>query len=275
MANERQADTRAVPLVKWCGGKRQLLPELLKRVPKSFGVYHEPFLGGGAMFFALRPAKAALSDANPELVIAYRAVRGKVKQVIKLLLELQAKHSKGQYLRIRKQKWWLLDSVEVAARLIYLNKTCFNGIFRLNRKGEFNVPMGRYPKTHVICDDDNLRACSRALQGVSIEHLDFRQAIAKAERGDFIYADPPYVPVSSTANFTSYTDKGFGLGDQRDLVELARQLKRRGVKVLLSNAGTEAVRDLYQGFSIDVVEARRSVNCDGGARGKVMEFLIT
>jgi DNA adenine methylase len=275
MDNDSVNQSKARPFLKWAGGKAQLLPELLARVPGIYETYREPFLGGGALFWALRPQKAVLSDANLELVRTWRAVKDSVNKVVALLKEHEASHSKEQYLRLRSVDPEQLGSVEVAARMIYLNKTCFNGLYRVNRRGEFNVPMGRYGKSRVICDSANLRACSAALQGVAIECMDYSLAIRQAGRGDFVYCDPPYVPLSATASFTSYTADKFGSDDQKHLAELARAAKARGVHILLSNSFAHAALDLYDGFQVVMINARRHISCKSSEREDVKECLIS
>jgi DNA adenine methylase len=265
---------RALPFLKWAGSKRALVPELLKHVPAAYRVYHEPFVGGGALFFALRPRPASLFDANPLLARAYVAVRDRVENVIGLLRVYAERHSTEEYYRVRAVSPAHLGPPGIAAWMIYLNKTCFNGLWRVNKKGMFNVPIGDY-KNPNICDEKTLRAASRALQQTELGHADFRTVEERAAAGDLVYFDPPYVPISKTANFTAYTKAGFGPKDQQDLVELARRLKQRGVHVILSNAGSDEVAQLYgKDFVIHEVEARRNINSKGGKRGAVKEYII-
>lgn len=260
------------PFVKFAGGKTQLLPELLKQVPKKFSVYHEPFVGGGALFFALGPKRAVISDINLRLIRTYRAVRDDVEQLIRQLKE--CRYDKTFYYEMRE-----LDvdadknDVVVASWFIYLNKTGFNGLYRVNSQGRFNVPFGRYTNP-TICDEDNLRACSRALQNISIKHQRFN--LTKAKRGDFCYFDPPYMPVNKpgdTKSFTAYSRDGFTGEDQVDLARLARQLKREGVHVLLTNS--PAAKPFYKRFRIHEVDAKRNVNSKATGRGVVKELIIT
>lgn len=260
------------PFIKWVGGKRQLLPELRARVPSKFGRYFEPFVGGGALFFDLAPELASLTDMNERLVRTYRGVRDDVNGVIALLSEYP--HEERFYYDLRAVDIDTRSDVEVAARFIYLNKTCFNGLYRENKAGRFNVPFGRYTNP-TICDEEALRACSEALKGAHIAVLDFEAAVADAEAGDFVYFDPPYVPLTATSNFTSYTSGGFTQADQLRLRNLALDLKRRGVNVLLSNSSTGAVRELYaDGFVVEEVSARRAVNSKASGRGAVKELLV-
>lgn len=274
----------AQPLLKWAGGKRQLLPEIRKNTPEKFGDYYEPFLGGAAVFFDLYaagrlkpPHRAFLGDMNAELVETYKLVRDIPGDVITALRRHAKKHdaplakAEAYYYEVRASQ---RRGAELAARMIYLNRTGFNGLYRVNKKGGFNVPFGDYANP-TICDAENLLACSRALRGTSIRHIDFeKRVVDNACRGDFVYFDPPYVPVSATSDFTSFTRDGFTLEDQKRLVECAAKLKRRGVHVLLSNADVPIVRKLYKGFGMRRIEARRNINSKGGKRGAVGELLI-
>jgi len=268
------------PFVKWAGGKRAMMPELLKRVPKTFRRYYEPFVGGGALFFALQALGAAdeavLADLNQDLTTTYQAVRDDVEGVIVALQKHAKDHSAGpeDYYYDVRSSTRALDAVGTAARFIYLNKTCFNGLYRVNKSGAFNVPFGRYDNP-TICDSDRLRACSQALHGVPVFNTDFRFVAANAGIGDFVYFDPPYVPLSATSDFTSYTKEKFGPAEQTALRDLALDLKRRGVHVLLSNSS--AARELYSGgyFKIEEVQCRRSVNSKASGRGAIVELLIS
>lgn len=261
------------PFLKWAGGKARLLPELLKRAPSTFGVYHEPFLGGGALFFALRPKLSSLSDANASLIATYRVVRDRAEALIGRLDGLQADAGDEAVYYAQRARRPVGDD-ETAERTIFLNKTCFNGLWRVNRKGDFNVPFGRR-KNPSLYDADNLRACSAALQGASLLAQDFRMVDVAARPGDFVYFDPPYVPLSKSASFTFYAAGGFGPLDQEELRDLALTLKRRGVHVLLSNSGTYSVHKLYAPhFTVDEVRAPRSIAAKAAGRGDVTEFLI-
>lgn len=260
------------PFIKWVGGKRQLLPELRARVPSKFGRYFEPFVGGGALFFDLAPERASLTDMNERLVRTYRGVRDDVYGVIKRLREYP--YDEAFYYQMRASGLNAASDAEVAARFIYLNKTGFNGLYRENKAGKFNVPFGRYTNP-TICDDVALRACSLALQGAILLVDDFERVVSDAQPGDFVYFDPPYVPLTATSNFTSYTSGGFTHADQVRLRDVALTLKASGVSVLLSNSSAEAVRDLYSdGFVVEEVSARRAVNSKASGRGAVKELLI-
>jgi DNA adenine methylase len=266
------------PFLKWAGGKGQLLPQLLERVAAAepYRDYHEPFVGGGALYFALvrlgrLRRQAYLSDTNPNLIDAYLGVRDHVQQVIELLRQHQAHHAEAYYYTVRAQTPQSLP--ERSARIIYLNKTCYNGLFRENRKGQFNVPLGRYTNP-TICDEVNLRAASEALQGAVLEVRPFDTVLDRTREGDFVYFDPPYHPLSRTSSFTAYSKDSFGEAQQRRLAAVFAELAGRGVKVLLSNSMTDLVRELYRGFAIDEVLASRAVNSKSGRRGKVSEALI-
>lgn len=266
------------PFLKWVGGKGQLLPELMKRVDMvgDFGRYHEPFLGGGALFFELyrgdRLKKQAwLTDNNPRLMEAYEGVRNELDAVIEQLQKHQRQHSEEHFYAVRAKVPKTLAGR--AARVIYLNKTCYNGLYRENSRGEFNSPFGRY-KNPVICDEDNLRAVSKALQKAKIEARHFQTVADVAERGDLVYFDPPYHPVSETASFQGYHKGAFGEDSQRLLSEVCEKLDAKGVHVLLSNSMTDFVRALYKDFTIDTVHAARAVNSKADRRGKVREALV-
>lgn len=261
------------PFLKWAGGKGQLVPELLQRFPARYGAYHEPFLGGGALFFAAKPGRAVLSDRNPRLVRAWRGVQQQVERVIARLRTYEV--SEDFFYALRKQDIDAApDDAEVAAWMIYLNKTGYNGLYRVNSKGGFNVPWGRYANPNV-CDAENLRRVSAALKGVRLEIQDFEAVEAAAVEGDFVYFDPPYVPLSKSSSFTAYTKDGFGPDDQARLRDLALRLKGRGVAVLLSNAAAPETRALYaEGFVVEEVLATRAINSVGSGRGRIAELVI-
>lgn len=265
--------TVARPFLKWAGGKTALLPEILLRLPKTIGTYYEPFVGGGAVFFALAAEKrferAVLGDANAELIETYFSIKEDLETVIRRLKAHAGKHSEEYFYKVRAN-----PGQYIAARMIYLNKTCFNGLYRVNSKGGFNVPFGKYTNP-TICDEENLRAVSAVLRGVGLLPGDFERSTMRARRGDTVYFDCPYVPVSATASFTAYTKGGFGPETQERLRDVAKRLVDRGVHVLLSNSDTPLVRYLYRGFKIEEVQAPRRVNSKGGKRGNVGELLIS
>lgn len=263
---------RAKPFLKWAGGKGRLVPEILTRFPESFQRYHEPFLGGAAVFFALEPRSAVLSDVNEELIHAYCAIRDDVEHVIAELLTHQA--TSEHFYEVRERQPETLERAQGVARTIFLNRTCFNGLYRVNRKGRFNVPFGRYQNPK-ICDADNLRAVSAALRGQNIQRRSAFAVLDEAKRGDLVYFDPPYDPVSKTASFTAYTKQGFGDAEQERLADVFAELDRRGVHVVLSNADTPYVRELYRGFVIEQVYCRRAINARADRRGPVSEVLVS
>jgi DNA adenine methylase len=264
------------PFLKWVGGKSQLLEQMEPLLPRTFRRYFEPFVGGAALFFDLRSkqrieAGAFLSDVNKELVNCYVAIRDQVDDVIRALQE--HKYESGHYYAVRAQRPEDLPPPKRAARTIFLNKTGYNGLYRVNKSGQFNVPFGRFTKP-LFCDVENLRACSRALRGVSIEVADFASVLKQAKKGDFVYFDPPYVPISPTSDFTAYIPGGFGAAEQKKLAKVFGQLAKRGVHVMLSNSDTPFVRELYADFRIDVVYAARSVNSNASRRGKLPEVVV-
>ncbi len=272
-------DTLPRPFLKWAGGKSQLLPELLPRVGAAapFGRYHEPFAGGAALFFALVRAgqlagAASLTDRNARLVEVYTAVRDDVEAVIAHLRQHAARHSEAHYYAVRARV--PRAAAARAARLIYLNRTCFNGLYRENRRGEFNVPMGRY-KNPRICDGDALLAAHAALQRAEVACRPFEAVLDHAAPGDFVYFDPPYEPLSPTASFTAYSDQAFGPAEQDRLAEVFTTLAARGVKVLLSNSDTPANRARYAGHTLASIPARRAVNSRADRRGPVQELLVS
>lgn len=262
----------ARPFLKWAGGKGQLLGELRSQIPARYGRYFEPFLGGGALFFDVLPKKGVLSDVNAEIVGCYIAVRDQVEELIRALKahRYDARH----YYAVRGTDPNSLLPVERAARTIFLNKTGFNGLYRVNRSGKFNVPFGRYAKP-LICDESNLRACSVALAHTEISVCDFEKTAGRARAGDFVYFDPPYVPVSRTATFTAYAPGGFGAEAQERLSRVFRRLADRKVHVLLSNSDVPAIRELYASYRTCVVKASRTINSNASRRGPVSEVLVS
>lgn len=274
------------PFLKWAGGKTQLLQQYQELLPKRFQNYYEPFLGGGAVFFHLYetqkpPVKSFLMDVNLELINVYRCVKDDVQSLIDHLQIHRAQHSKDYYYGVRGKhvlpEFWFDNgnNVERAARFIYLNKTCFNGLYRENSKGQFNVPMGSY-KNPPILDVDLLQAASSALQNASIEAQSFEVIAEHATTAkDFVYFDPPYFPISDTSKFTAYSRGAFTAEDQMRLRDTFATLAKRRVKVMLSNSDCPFVRDLYQDFHIHTIQASRHINSKGSKRGKISEVLIT
>jgi DNA adenine methylase len=261
----------ARPVVKWAGGKTRLLRELCRRLPRHFERYFEPFMGGGALFFRLQPHDAWLSDINPDLIQLYEIIREHPESLIAELRDYP--HDRDFYYRLRGIQAKDIDPVARAARTLYLNRTCFNGLYRVNRAGRFNVPFGRY-RNPLICDPDTIRAASRALQGRHLACLPFEVAADEIRAGDLVYFDPPYHPVGGTARFVSYADGGFGAVDQARLQAVFVELTRRGAACLLTNSDTELSRDLYADFRVDRVLAPRPINRDPAGRGPVGELII-
>jgi DNA adenine methylase len=273
------------PFVKWAGGKGQLLSKLDSIVPSQFNRYFEPFLGGGAMFFHLVSDRnmridAYLSDINQELITAYQVVKNYVNKLIHHLRKYQREYNKNpsEYYYELRDNIKPRNDIEIAARFIALNKTCYNGLYRVNRNGIFNVPIGKY-KNPVICDATNLENVSNALRysKAVIQISDYKEALFNAKKDDFIYLDSPYHPLSSTANFTGYTDYGFGNNDQLELAKIFVGLNDRGCKVLLSNSDTPFIRRLYSDFSDNIKEVNvsRAINCKASRRIGHKELLIS
>jgi DNA adenine methylase len=273
MSTGIQPTVEARPFLKWAGGKGKLIQQYIPYFPQGFKTYYEPFLGGAAVFFYLNPASAMLTDINPELVNTYRCVRDHVKELIALLEIHQLKHCRDYYYQVRQSN--CLTDIEKAARLIYLNKTCFNGLYRENSKGEFNVPIGQY-KNPKICNPTLLYSVCAALQNVRIDIRPFEDILDYASSSDdFVYFDPPYHPLSPTSNFTAYSRYPFSQEAQVRLKEVFAKLANRGVKVMLSNSDCQFIRDLYRDFNINSILASRLINSKASKRGKITEVLIT
>ena len=272
--------TNLKPILKWAGGKRQLLPEIKRALPKNgFEHYFEPFVGGGAVLFDIAPDNATVNDLNSELINLYEIVKANVEELINLLLTYP--NAPDFFYALRKldrdeDLYTSLSSVERAARTVYLNKTCFNGLYRVNRAGQFNTPFGRY-KNPNICDEHNLRAVSYYFNTANIRFLagDYKLAVASASAGDFVYLDPPYDPINSTSSFTNYAATGFTQENQIELKKLCDNLTSRGIKFMLSNSATEFITDLYSDYNIELVSASRAINSIASKRGKIDEVLVT
>ena len=262
---------KAQPFLKWAGGKTRLLGQFEPMFPRRFRSYHEPFIGAGAVFFHLQPQQAHLSDTNPDLVTCYQVIQQDPAGLVEVLR--MYRHDRDFYYHVRQLDPRELSPVQRAARMIFLNKTCFNGLWRVNRQGRFNVPFGDYKNPRIV-DADNLALVHQALQGVVVRHAGFEQAMTDVDRGDFVYLDPPYHPVSSTARFTSYGADDFREADQRRLAEEFRRLDARGARVMLSNSDTPLIHELYAGFRIDLVSCNRAINRDASKRGAVNEVVV-
>lgn len=270
------------PFVKWAGGKRQLLSELDKHIPDTFGTYFEPFLGGGAMLFHMleknQKQACVVSDLNSDLVLSYVTIRDKVSELISCLKKHEKKYfedSSSYYYSIRDSE--PKTQVEKTARLIFLNRTCFNGLYRVNSKGKFNVPLGRYTNPNIV-NEDNLHSVSHTLQSkkVSISCRDFTSVSKLAQKNDFVYFDPPYQPVSKTANFTSYTNKDFSIKDLKRLFEICLELDAKGCHVLLSNSHSPEVQKMFSKKPWKTIEiaANRAINSNSKKRTGHLELLI-
>ncbi|MDK8591888.1 DNA adenine methylase [Corynebacterium accolens] len=267
------------PLVKWAGGKRQLLPHIHAALPAGTPRrYYEPFIGGGAVLFSLTPASARVNDLNSELINLYEVVREGVDELISLVSTYPNDADFFYQLRAvdrDTERFAALSATERAARTLYLNKTCYNGLYRVNSAGQFNAPFGRY-KNPTICDADTLRGVHEYFRDndITFTQGDFAAAVADAGEGDFVYFDPPYDPVNVTSSFTGYQKGGFDRAEQERLKAVCDDLDARGVKFLLSNSATEFIRELYADYSIDTVAATRAINSVGSRRGKVDEVLV-
>lgn len=268
------------PVTKWVGGKRQLLPELIDKVPQRYNRYFEPFIGGGALFFRLSPQTAVINDKNSELINIYRSIKNYPEKLIELLEKHQIGNSKEYYLDIRSMdrdgRLKLMSDVERAARVLYMLRVDFNGMYRVNKKGQFNVPYGKY-KNPKIVNKKNIEAVSQYFNENDIKILndDFAVAVSEARKEDFVYFDPPYVPLSTTSSFTSYTKDGFEKEDQIRLADKFFELASKGVKVMESNSDTKITRELYKDANIYKIKANRVINSKASNRGKINELIIT
>lgn len=270
-----------LPVLKWVGGKRQLLPEIIKYVPENYTVYYEPFVGGGALLFELQPKKAIVNDLNSQLIDLYKVIKFNVDDLIEELSDNNKyENTQENYYKIREldrktEKYNKLTTIEKSARIIYLNKTCYNGLYRVNSAGEFNSPFGSY-KNPSILNKPILKAVSKYFNDSDIifKNEDFETSLKGIKKGAFVYFDPPYAPISNTANFTGYNEAGFGKNEQIRLKKLCDELDEKGVKFLLSNSECEFIRELYGNYEIIPVRAKRTINSKADCRGEVGEVLI-
>lgn len=269
------------PFVKWAGGKRQILDKLKKYIPDEYNTYYEPFIGGGALLFELSPKNAVINDSNTELMNVYQVLcdEEKFKKMCKALNSHETNHSEEYYYEQRnkdrnKNTFNKLSDYTRAARTIYLNKACFNGLYRVNSKGEFNVPFGKKIKVNTY-EGNNLITVSNYLtmNNIKLLNVDFEEAVKTAKQGDFVYFDPPYD--SDKCIFNSYTEEGFNKDEQRRLATVFKELDKRGVYVMLSNHNTALIKELYKDYHIHVIEAKRNINANGEKRGKVEEVIVT
>lgn len=267
------------PILKWVGGKRQLLSEIIPLIDESCDNYVEPFIGGGAVLFRLQPKKAIINDYNTELINVYRTVRDDLDALVALLKEHEKYNSSDYYYEVRAldrtPDFDKMSNSEKAARIIYLNKTCYNGLYRVNSLGQFNSPYGKYKNPNIV-NEVVLRAISKYLNGneISIRSGDYKDVLNNIEKNSFVYLDPPYMPISSSSSFTGYTEGGFGYDKQVELKEECDKLDSKGVHFLQSNSDCEEIRELYKAYRIKVVKAKRAINSDAKKRGQINEVLI-
>lgn len=266
------------PVLKWVGGKRQLLPEIKKYIPKRYTTYYEPFLGGGAVLFELQPKKAIVNDLNTELINVYRIIKDSPYELINELKKF--KNDEETFYAIRnidrnKEKFEKLNPIQKAARIIYLNKTCFNGLYRVNSSGEFNSPFGRYKNPNIV-NDKTILAVNKYFNTneITFKNTDFEESLSDISKGSFVYLDPPYDPVSKTSNFTGYNQGGFGDEEQIRIKTMCDKLTKKGIKFLLSNSATSFIKELYKDYTIEIVNAKRCVNSRADKRGEIEEVLI-
>ncbi len=271
-------NTKVAPVLKWVGGKRQLLNELCEQLPKDITSYCEPFVGGGALLFALQPQKAVINDINQDLICVYETIKDNVDELIEELQKF--KNTEKSFYRVRAQdrnhqRYEKLSNVKKAARILYLNKTCFNGLYRVNSLGEFNAPYGYYKNPNIV-NEEGLRAVSEYFKRAQIQitSQDFAKVLEELDSDTFVYLDPPYDPVNTTSNFTNYAKDGFIREDQIKLKQCCDELNKRGIKFMLSNSATDFIKDLYSNYNVTIVKAKRAINSVGSKRGSVDEVII-
>lgn len=265
------------PFLKWVGGKRQIMPAIEQHLPKGIKSYIEPFIGGGAVLFHLQPKNAIVNDFNSELVNVYNVIKNDLEN---LIVDLQKHRNESKYfyeIRAldRTEAFEDLSNVERASRIIYLNKTCYNGLYRVNNSGEFNSPFGKYKNPNIV-NEPTLRAVNSYLNSnnIRIENTDYETILKESDKNSFIYLDPPYHPVSDSSNFTGYVQGGWDESDQIRLKEACDRLNKKGVKFLQSNSSVDFIKELYSNYQIHVIKANRAINSDGDKRGEVEEVLI-
>lgn len=268
------------PVLKWVGGKRQLLNDIIPVIPKNFSTYVEPFIGGGAVLFELQPKKAIINDFNSELINVYTVIRDYPEELIKELQFHKDNNTSEHFYAVREydrkpEFFSQMTPVQKAARVIYLNKTCYNGLYRVNSAGQFNSPYGKYKNPNIV-NETSIRAMSKYFNenNIVIKNEDFKEALKGLRRGAFVYLDPPYMPISSSSSFTGYTENGFNEDKQRELKELCDKLDKKGIKFLQSNSDCEFIRELYSGYRIKTIKAKRAINSKGNSRGEINEVLI-
>ena len=268
------------PVLKWVGGKRQLLNDIIPMIPKNCSTYVEPFIGGGAVLFELQPKKAIINDFNGELINVYTVIRDYPEELIKELQFHKENNTSEYFYTVREYDrkpdfFSKMTSVQKAARVIYLNKTCYNGLYRVNSAGQFNSPYGKYKNPNIV-NETVIRAMSKYFNenNIVIKNEDFKETLKGLRRGAFVYLDPPYMPISSSSSFTSYTENGFNEDKQRALKELCDKLDKKGIKFLQSNSDCEFIRELYSSYRIKTIKAKRAINSKGNSRGEINEVLI-
>lgn len=268
------------PVLKWVGGKRQLLNDIIPMIPKNCSTYVEPFIGGGAVLFELQPKKAIINDFNSELINVYTVIRDYSEELIKELQFHKDNNTSEHFYAVREydrkpEFFSQMTPIQKAARVIYLNKTCYNGLYRVNSAGQFNSPYGKYKNPNIV-NETVIRAMSKYFNenNIVIKNEDFKEALKGLRRGAFVYLDPPYMPISSSSSFTGYTENGFNEDKQRELKELCDKLDKKGIKFLQSNSDCEFIRELYSGYRIKTIKAKRAINSKGNSRGEINEVLI-
>ena len=268
------------PVLKWVGGKRQLLNDIIPMIPKNCSTYVEPFIGGGAVLFELQPKKAIINDFNGELINVYTVIRDYPEELIKELQFHKENNTSEYFYTVREYDrkpdfFSKMTSVQKAARVIYLNKTCYNGLYRVNSAGQFNSPYGKYKNPNIV-NETVIRAMSKYFNenNIVIKNEDFKETLKGLRRGAFVYLDPPYMPISSSSSFTGYTENGFNEDKQRELKELCDKLDKKGIKFLQSNSDCEFIRELYSSYRIKTIKAKRAINSKGNSRGEINEILI-
>ena len=279
MRNNNKKNVILSPVVKWVGGKRQLLDDIIPLVPDHFSTYVEPFVGGGALLFELQPKKAIVNDLNHELINLYNVIKNNPKELLLLLEEHELNNSEEYFYQIRaldrSESYNEMSNIEKAARIIYLNKKCYNGLFRVNQSGQFNSPYGKYKNPNIV-NKPVVLAMANYFQNNNITLLngDYKMALKNLRKGAFVYFDPPYMPISSSSSFTGYTENGFDKKQQIELKEECDKLNSRGIKFLLSNSDHPFIRDLYKDYEIITVKAKRSINSNSSKRGEINEVLV-
>lgn len=279
MGNNNKKNVILSPVVKWVGGKRQLLDDIIPLLPQHFSTYVEPFVGGGALLFEIQPKKAIVNDLNHELINLYNVIKDNPNELLLLLEEHELNNSEEYFYQIRaldrSESYNEISDIEKAARIIYLNKTCYNGLFRVNQSGQFNSPYGKYKNPNIV-NKPVVLAMANYFQNNNIKLLngDYKLALKKLRKGAFVYFDPPYMPISSSSSFTGYTENGFDKKQQIELKEECDKLNSRGIKFLLSNSDHPFIRDLYKDYEIITVKAKRSINSNSNKRGEINEVLV-